>query len=316
MQNIADRLTERICRTKAPIVIGLDPVLARTPDVYLKEKSSDYAGAARAILEMNMDIIDAIAEYVPAVKPQIAFYEMFGHEGVRAFEQTAAYAKEKGLLVVEDGKRNDIGNTAQAYADGHLGEVFVGGSKAQSPYNVDFLTVSPFLGPESLLPFVKAAEEYDKGLFILVKTSNPGSGMIQDIKREDGRTVSESLAQLVHEYACQYRGDSGYSPIGAVVGATYPGEAGRLRRLMPYSILLVPGYGAQGGGAADVVPNFNADGLGAIVNASRSILFAYEAEYGKGCSRAEYKESVRCAAVAMQKEIYQEVFSSCPDIVY
>lgn len=315
--NIADKLIYQIQQKKAPIVVGLDPVLNRIPSVYTEGKPYDYEGASKAILEMNIDIIDAIAELVPAVKPQMAFYEMLGHNGIAAFEQTVQYAKQKGLIAIEDGKRNDIGNTARAYADGHLGQFPFGPKTLASPFDVDYLTVSPFLGPESLEPFVSVAKDNGKGLFILVKTSNPGSGMVQDVKREDGKLVSEALAVLVNSYAGEYCGETGYSPIGAVVGATYPAEALKLRNLMPKSILLVPGYGAQGGGAADVVPNFHDDGLGAIVNASRSILFAYESMgYNIHCSRQEYKNCVREAVQAMRKDIYDTLRASCSQMKY
>ncbi|MGE5405406.1 MAG: orotidine-5'-phosphate decarboxylase, partial [Candidatus Saccharibacteria bacterium] len=267
--NIIDRLNKRIIELKAPIVVGLDPDIEKIPSFYFSDKQDTFQGVCEAILNFNKDIIDIVKNYVPAVKPQIAFYEMFGHEGIRTFEQTVIYAKSQGLIVVEDGKRNDIGNTAQAYASGHLGSVKLIHCEVRSPFDVDFLTISPFLGPESLEPFIETAKRENKGLFILAKTSNKGSGLIQDIRNQKGRSVSEELALFIDEKAASYKGVGGYSPIGAVVGATYPQEAHYLRKLMPKSLFLVPGFGAQGGTAVDVVPCFNPDGLGAIINASR-----------------------------------------------
>lgn len=220
--NAADRLISRIKEKKAPIVVGLDPVIERIPAVYFTGKEGSFAGAASAVFEFNRDIIDAVYETVPAVKPQIAFYEMYGHHGIKAFEDTVHYAKAKGLTVIEDGKRNDVGNTASAYAKGHLGQVPLPGKMISSPFDVDFLTVSSFLGSESLEPFVKTCVEYGKGIFVLVKTSNSGNGLIQDALTEEGITVSNALAKLVAGYGQECIGACGYSPIGAVVGATYP----------------------------------------------------------------------------------------------
>ncbi len=314
--NIADQLIEKIKQKKAPIVVGLDPVIDKIPNIYKAGRSDDFAGTAAAIYEFNVDIIDAVKDIAPAVKPQMAFYEMYGADGILVLEKTIEYAKQQGLIVIEDGKRNDIGNTAAAYADGHLGQVKNINSLSRSPFDADFLTVSPFLGPESLQPFVETARNNNKGLFVLVKTSNPSSGFIQDLKGKNGQTVSQLLAEVVNQHAETFVGDSGYSPIGAVVGATYPEEAVSLRELMPKSLILVPGYGAQGGAAADIIPCFNNDGLGAIVNSSRGIIFAHLDHLSNDCSKEEYRKSVRAAAEKMQQEIYAVLKKSCEKMSY
>jgi len=313
---LVDTLVERIAACKAPVVVGLDPVIESIPDAYFADYDDSLEGVSAAIYDFNKDVIDAIEGLVPAVKPQIAFYEMFGSAGIASFEKTARYAKAKGFVVVEDGKRNDIGNTARAYAQGHLGKVRLNRKEVSSPFNLDFLTVSPFLGEESLEPFIHVCREYDKGIFILVRTSNPGNRMVQDAKSSEGKTVSEALASYIDTQARLYTGASGYSSIGAVVGATYPREAAALRQAMQTSVFLVPGYGAQGGGAQDVVPCFNEDGLGAIVNSSRGILYSYLAPYGKGCSKTQYRQSVTQATQVMQREIYAALRAHYPKMIY
>ena len=247
----------------------------------------------------------------------MAFYEKYGSYGVSAFEKTVAYAKSKGLVVVEDGKRNDIGNTARAYADGHLGNVeLLDGSHVPS-LNADFLTVSPFLGSESLQPFIDVCVSSNKGIFVLVKTSNTSSGEIQDVSTADGLTISQSIAKYVSEQTTFFIGEYGYSPIGAVVGATYPEEAIALRKAMPRSYFLVPGYGVQGGGASDVLPCFNPDGLGAIVNSSRGILYIHMSNDERAhCSRDEYLQNVRLAVKRMQADIYSVLKAKYQQMVY
>lgn len=314
--NAADRLLTSIKAKKAPMTVGLDPVISRMPCVYFKNKPDTFAGVSAAITQWSKDIIDALHTLIPAVKPQIAFYEMFGHHGVKAFENTVNYAKEKDLSVIEDGKRNDIGNTALAYAQGHLGKVPLVNKSVTSPFDVDFLTVSPFLGPESLMPFINTAAKEGKGLFILVKTSNPSNGIIQQATTLEGNTISDEMALFVNHHALLAQGTLGYSSIGAVVGATYPKEAKTLRSLMPKSLFLVPGYGAQGGGAQDVMACFNQDGLGAIVSASRSVIFAHEKSHGQGCSRDDYQRAVYQTAKNMQKEIYEGLKKHCNDLAY
>lgn len=278
MENFADRLLEAIEKKQNPSVVGLDPRLKQIPS-FIKEEQVAKSGrtfeaAANSIFEFNKKIIDAVKDTVPAVKPQMAFYENYGAHGVRAFQQTVEYAKKAGLLVIEDAKRSDIGSTAQAYADGHLGRVDLFGEEKPG-HDVDCMTVNAFLGTDGVQPFIDMIKKYGKGIFVLAKTSNPSSGEIQDLKTE-GKTIYEVMGELVNKWGEGTEGSRGYSSVGAVVGATYPEQAVTLRKLMAKSIFLVPGYGAQGGGADDVVPSFNKDGFGAIVNSSRGIIFAYE----------------------------------------
>lgn len=318
--NIADLLKERIITTKNPIVVGLDPDLRKIPACYKKVQDNNknpLLSAAQAIFEFNRDIIDTVSPFVPAVKPQIAFYEKYGSYGVAAFEKTVAYAKEKGLVVITDAKRNDIGNTAKAYADAHLGTVETLDGTRVPTFDADFLTVTPFLGSASIEPFVSVCKDNNKGIFVLVKTSNSTSGEIQDVITKSGLTVSQSIAKYVDENAQSFVGKYGYSSIGAVVGATYPEEAATLRMLMPLSYLLVPGYGAQGGTARDILPCFNADGLGAVVNSSRGILYTHISdESRKQCTKEEYLNGVRTSVIKMQKEIYNALKSEYPKMIY
>lgn len=317
--NTIDKLIENTIRTKNPSVVGLDPDIGKIPACYkVNAKSNDpFEAVANVIYEWGRDVIDAVEGLVPAVKPQMAFYEKYGSHGVAAFEKTVAYAKAKGLVVIEDAKRNDIGNTAAAYADGHLGCVeLLDGSRAPS-FDADFLTVTPFLGSESLRPFIDVCQKNGKGVFILAKTSNASSGEMQDVVMSDGVTISESIARYVSKWADTCMGGHGYSSIGAVVGATYPEEAASLRRLMPRSYFLVPGYGAQGGGAKDVLPCFNEDGLGAVVNSSRGVLYAHmTCEERAQCTREEYLNRVRTAAWQMQKDIYSALKNECRQMIY
>jgi len=299
---LSDRFLKRIIELKSPVVVGLDPVLRRIPEVFKEGRPDSAEGASDALLSFNRAVIDAVCPYVPAVKPQLAFYEMYGSAGMAAYEQTVVYAKTKGLFVIADGKKNDIGNTASAYADAYLGEApMISGATAKNPGSVDFLTVSPYLGDEGLSPFIEVAAAYDKGLFILVKTSNEGSGVIQDaVTSGGGVTVSEYLARLIAAHSKKGCGEYGYSSIGAVVGATYPKAAAALRGLMPSSIILVPGYGAQGAGIDDIRPCFDARGSGALVNSSRAILCAYRSEKYKGM---KYYEAARKAAMDMAEDL-------------
>ena len=317
--NLIDVLIRNILMTKNPSVIGLDPDIKHIPTCYKNinnATNNPLEDVANVIVRFNCDIIDTICDIIPAVKPQMAFYEKYGSSGVVAFEETVRYAKSKGVAVIEDAKRNDIGNTAKAYADGHLGSVeLLDGSFAPS-FDADFLTVTPFLGRESLYPFVDVCKRFDKGIFVLVKTSNPGSGEIQDAISGD-MTVSQNIAEFLRENSEVCIGEYGYSSIGAVVGATYPNEATVLRNLMPRNYFLVPGYGAQGGEAGDIIPCFNPDGLGAIVNSSRGLLYNHLTPYEREtCTKEEYLLSVRNAALQMQKEIYTTLKSEFPQMIY
>ena len=301
-----NRLVSRIRETGAPIVVGLDPMLSYIPEQILEKAFSECGealeGAAQAIWEFNREIIDNTCDLIPAVKPQIAMYEQFGLEGLKAFEKTVKYCKEKGLVVIGDVKRGDIGSTSAAYATAHLGKVTVG-TKRIAAFDEDFATVNPYLGSDGVKPFVKVCREEKKGIFVLVKTSNPSSGEFQD-RLIDGRPLYEHVGEKVAEWGEECMGDS-YSYVGAVVGATYPEMGKILRKIMPKAYILVPGYGAQGGKGADLVHFFNADGLGAIVNSSRGIIAAWQQEeYGK-YGAEHFGEASRAAVLDMREDIAQ-----------
>ena len=296
-----DRLVENIKKTNAPIVVGLDPMLAYVPEHIKTEAYREYGetleGAADAIWQFNKGIVDATYDIIPAVKPQIAMYEQFGIPGLIAFKKTVDYCKEKGLVVIGDIKRGDIGSTSTAYAVGHLGKVQVG-YNTYAGFDEDFVTVNPYLGTDGVKPFVDVCKEENKGIFVLVKTSNPSSGEFQD-KIVDGKPLYELVGRMVDTWGSEVIGKSGYSAVGAVVGATYP-EMGRvLRDIMPKSYILVPGYGAQGGKAKDLVHYFNEDGLGAIVNSSRGIIAAYKQDKYASFGPEAYADASRQAVVDM-----------------
>ena len=311
--NLADKLLNKIDEKQNPCVVGLDPVVEKIPKHLLRGDS--FQDVANAFREFNFAIIDAIADLVPCVKPQIAFYEKFGSVGLQAFKDTVDYAHDKGLIVIEDGKRADIDSTSQAYADGHLGTVKLLSSERYS-LDVDLLTVNPYLGSDGLIPFVNVCLKHKKGIFILTKTSNPSAGEFQDrlvnitpdeenefkklgIETRGQTQLYNLVALLVNKFAQEQIGERGYSQIGAVVGATYPHEAQTLRKIMPNSIFLVPGYGAQGATAKDLVNCFNNDGYGAVVNSSRGIIFAYE----KQGSPEKFAQASREATKSMIKDI-------------
>ena len=297
-------LNEKIKKTNAPVVVGLDPTLNNIPahvlDKSYKEYGENLKGAARAIVEYNKTIIDSIADLIPAVKPQIAMYEQFGIEGLIAFDETVKYCKEKGLVVIGDIKRGDIGSTSTAYAIGHLGKIKIGNNVCQA-FDEDFVTVNPYLGSDGIKPFVDVCKEEKKGLFILVKTSNPSSGEFQD-KMIDGKPLYEHVADKVREWGEEHMGMD-YSYVGAVVGATYPKIGKELIKIMPKSYILVPGYGAQGGKGKDLVHYFNKDGLGAIVNSSRGIIAAYKQEKYEKFGEQNYGDASRQAVIDMIEDI-------------
>ncbi|MEN6315298.1 MAG: orotidine-5'-phosphate decarboxylase [Clostridiaceae bacterium] len=302
-----DRLVENIKKLDNPTVVGLDPKLEYIPgsirEKAFKEHGAGLEGAAGAVIQFNRKLIDAVSDIVPAVKPQLAYYEMYGPEGMRAFNETCAYARKKGLLVIADGKRNDIGSTAEAYSAAYLGRVRAGNGE-HAVFDADALTVNPYLGFDGVKPFIEDCKKFGKGIFILVKTSNKSSGQLQDIITQDGRTIFETVAELVNEWGNDTTGSAGYSSIGAVVGATYPEQAGILRKMMRQAYILVPGYGAQGGTAADVVHSFNSDGLGAVVNASRSIMCAWKAErWSDRFGEDAFDSAAREEAIRMRNEI-------------
>jgi orotidine-5'-phosphate decarboxylase len=303
-----EKLIKGITEKNNPTVVGLDPKIEYVPE-YIKEKffkeiGYGIKGATQAILTFNKAIIDAVYDIVPAVKPQIAYYEMYGIEGLKVFNETIEYAKSKNLLVIADGKRNDIGSTAEAYSSAFLGKTSITEEICQSVFDADALTVNPYLGYDGIKPFIEDCKKYNKGIFILVKTSNKSSGQIQDLLTHHGKSIYEIIAEYVEEWGESLRGQSGYSSVGAVVGATYPNQAKILRKLMRHAYLLVPGYGAQGGTARDVVHCFNPDGLGAIVNASRSIMCAYQNSKWSGIySEKEFAQAARAEALEMKNDI-------------
>lgn len=301
-----NKLADKIKKTNAPIVVGLDPMLSYIPkhitDKAFKEFGENLEGVSEAVWQYNKGIIDAIYDLVPAVKPQIAMYEQFGIEGLRAFKRTVDYAKEKDLIVIGDVKRGDIGSTSAAYATAHLGRINIGG-RSFTAFDEDFATVNPYLGTDGIKPFIDVCKEEKKGLFILVKTSNPSSGEFQD-RLIDGRPLYEWVGEKVAEWGKEHMGDT-YSYIGAVVGATYPAIGKVLRKQMPKTFILVPGYGAQGGKGADLVHYFNEDGLGAIVNSSRGIIAAYRQEAYRGFGEEGYADASRQAVLDMKADINQ-----------
>lgn len=300
-----NKLVSKIQKTGAPIVVGLDPMMKFVPEHIQKKAFEEYGetleGAAEAIWQYNKGIVDAVYDLIPAVKPQIAMYEQFGISGLQAFKKTVDYCKEKGLVVIGDIKRGDIGSTSTAYAVGHLGKVQVG-SKSYAGFDEDFVTVNPYLGSDGVKPFIDVCKEEKKGIFVLVKTSNPSSGEFQD-RLIDGKPLYELVGSMVDTWGSELMGDS-YSYVGAVVGATYPEMGKVLRDIMPKAYILVPGYGAQGGKGKDLVHFFNKDGLGAIVNSSRGIIAAYQQDaYKEKFAPENYADASRAAVLAMKEDI-------------
>ncbi|MBP5414149.1 MAG: orotidine-5'-phosphate decarboxylase [Lachnospiraceae bacterium] len=301
-----NKLIANIKKTQAPIVVGLDPTMKLIPDFIInkaiKEHGETLNAAGAAIWEYNKGIIDAICEYIPAVKPQIAMYEQFGMPGLEAFDKTVRYCKQKGLVVIGDIKRGDIGSTSTAYAIGHLGSVKIGSTICRG-FDEDFVTVNPYLGSDGVKPFIEVCKEEKKGIFVLVKTSNPSSGEFQD-QLVGNRKLFELVGEKVNEWAGECMGDE-YSYVGAVVGATYPEEGKLMREVMPKSFILVPGYGAQGGKGKDLVHFFNKDGLGAIVNSSRGIIGAYQQQQYASYGETGYADAALAAVKAMKEDIAQ-----------
>ena len=299
-----NRLIQKIQETKAPICVGLDPMLNYIPEHILEAAygtcGETLEGAAEAIWQYNKEIIDHTWDLIPSVKPQIAMYEQFGIEGLKAYKKTVDYCQEKGLIVIGDVKRGDIGSTSAAYATGHIGRVKVGNNVC-SGFDTEFITVNPYLGTDGIKPFVDACNEFDKGLFVLVKTSNPSSGEFQD-RLIDGRPLYALVAEKVVEWGSASM-DGAYSNVGAVVGATYPEMSKVLRKLMPHTYFLVPGYGAQGGTAEDLRHCFNEDGLGAVVNSSRGIIAAYKQEKYREFGPERFGEASRQAVKDMVADI-------------
>ena len=297
-----DRMIEKIVETQNPTVAGLDPKLAYIPSYILDGAVAKYGktleAAAAALLEYNKGLIDALCDIVPAVKPQAAYYEMYGWQGVRTLAETVAYARAKGMFVITDGKRNDIGSTMQAYAKAHLGTTALR-DQQQAAFGSDMLTVNGYLGSDGIEPLLPICDEKDKGIFVLVKTSNPSSGELQDQKIGD-KTIYETMGAMCESWGEKTENHYGYSRVGAVVGATYPQQLEEMRQKMPHTFFLVPGYGAQGGGAKDVAGAFDKNGLGAVVNSSRAILTAWKKA---GTDGKDFAQQARAAAITMREDI-------------
>ena len=303
MTNMMDKLIDRIKETNNPTVIGIDPKYDMIPECIKNKYEQNMEGVAKAIEEFNKALIDATFDIIPAVKINIAFYEMYGLEGMKVFEETCKYAKEKGMLVMADIKRGDIGSTSKAYSNAFLGRTQIG-EKEEKIYDVDFVTLNPYMGIDSVKPFIEDCKKYNKGAFIIVKTSNPSSGDLQDLKLENGEEVYTRVAKLVEEWGEDLRGKYGYSSISAVVGATYPKQLKDLRKTAPHTFFLIPGYGAQGGKAEDIALGFDSNGIGGIVNSSRGLMCAYKSDLWKDKYTEErFAEATRQEAIRMKNEL-------------
>ncbi len=302
-----DRLIENIVKMQNPTVAGLDPKLDYVPESIKERCFAEYGktleGAAAALLEFNKALIDALYDIVPAVKPQAAYYEMYGWQGVKALSDTVAYARSKGMFVITDGKRNDIGTTMEAYAAAHLGTTDVGGESFDA-FGADALTVNGYLGTDGIKPLTAICSEKDKGIFVLVKTSNPSSGEIQDMKLDTDESVYEHMGRMCESWGQSLGGKYGYSGVGAVVGATYPEQLKEMREKCPHTFFLVPGYGAQGGGAEDVKFAFDKNGLGAVINSSRGIMCAWKKQ---GLTEEDFAQAARSEAIRMRDEIISSI---------
>ena len=297
-----DRLIEKIAEKQNPTVAGLDPKLDFVPEFIKQKAFTKYGetlkGAAKALLWFNKELIDALCDIVPAVKPQAAYYEMYGYAGVKTLYKTQEYARSKGLFVITDGKRNDIGSTMEAYAAAHLGKTKVGSAEYE-PFLADALTVNGYFGSDGINPVIKVCKEYDKAIFVLAKTSNPSSGELQDMKIGD-RTLYEIMGDMCEEWGKELTGKYGYSGVGIVAGATYPEQIEILRARLPHTFFLIPGYGAQGASAKDISAAFDKNGLGGIVNSSRGIMCAYQKEK---CDEKDFAAAARREAIRMRDEI-------------
>lgn len=310
MKNAIDILIDKIRKTNNPTVMGLDPRYDIIPDCVKNKYDKTLQGVSEAILEYNKALIDATYDIIPAIKPQIAFYEMFGVEGINVFNETCKYARKKQMVVIADIKRGDIGTTAQGYSNAFLGKTQVGNTEIDV-FNVDFVTINPYMGTDCVKPFIEDCKKYNKGIFILVKTSNKSSGEIQDLILQNGKTIYETVAELVNEWGKDLIGESGYSSISSVVGATYPQQLKELRKIMPASYFLIPGYGAQGGKAGDIALGFDNKGLGGIVNASRSLMCAYKSDFWKEkFTEVEYAKATRAEAIRMKNELNEALYKN------
>ena len=304
MKNAIDLLIDKIKETNNPTVIGLDPRYDMLPNC-IKEKygNNSFKDVCDGILEFNKTLIDNVYDIIPAVKPQIAFYEMFGPEGIECFRKTCSYAKEKGMIVIADIKRGDIGSTAEGYSNAYIGKTKLG-DREEKLYDIDFVTVNPYLGIDGIKPFIEDSKNHNKGIFVLVRTSNKSSSELQSLKLENGMSLYEKVAELVNDWGKELIGEYGYSSVSSVVGATHPFELKRLREIMPNSFFLIPGYGAQGGKAEDIALGFDEKGLGGIVNSSRGLMCAYKSDLWKDKFKdEEYGLATREEAIRMRDEL-------------
>ena len=309
MINAMDRLIYKIKELNNPTVIGLDPKYEMIPEWIKSKYEENLEGVAKAILEFNKLLIDEIYDIIPAIKPNVAFYEMYGLEGMKAFEETCKYAKSKNIIVIADIKRGDIGSTAKAYSNAFLGKTKIG-EKEESIYDVDFVTLNPYMGTDSIKPFIEDCKKYNKGAFVIVKTSNPSSGELQDLKLENGEDIYTKVAKLVEEWGSELIGEHRYSSISAVVGATYPKQLRDLRKIAPHTFFLIPGYGAQGGKAEDIALGFDEHRIGGIVNSSRGLMYAYKSDLWKDkYNEKDFGKATRQEALRMKEELNQVIKS-------
>lgn len=301
--NAIDILINKIKETNNPTVIGVDTRYDMVPECVRKKYGTDLEGMCQAMLEYSKSLIDSTYDIIPAVKLQSAYFEMYGVEGIKLYKEMIEYCRKKGMVVMADVKRGDIGSTSAGYSRAYLGKNTIDG-KEQSIFDVDFATVNPYMGSDCVIPFVEDCKKYDKGIFVLVKTSNKSSGEIQDVKAEDGEEIYKKVAKLVNTWGEELIGENGYSSVSAVVGATYPKQLKELRELMPHSYFLIPGYGAQGGKAEDIALGFDKNGLGGIVNATRSLMCAYKSDLWKDkFTEEEYAKATRAEAIRMRAEL-------------
>ncbi len=309
MKNAMDVLIEKIKECDNPTVIGVDTRYDMVPECVRKKYSTNLKGMCSAMLEYSKALIDATYDIIPAVKLQSAYFEMYGVEGIKLYKEMIDYCKEKGMVVMADVKRGDIGSTSAGYSRAYLGKNMID-EKEQAIFDVDFATVNPYMGSDCVMPFVEDCKKYDKGIFVLVKTSNKSSGEIQDVKAEDGEEIYKKVAKLVNTWGSELIGENGYSSVSAVVGATYPKQLQELRELMPHSYFLIPGYGAQGGKAEDIALGFDKNGLGGIVNATRSLMCAYKSDLWKDkFAEEDYAKATRAEAIRMRDELNSAIKS-------
>lgn len=298
-----DTLIEKIIEKKSPIVMGIDPKYESIPNCIKEKYSKDLAGFAKSSVDFAKKLIDYTYDIIPAIKPQLAYFEMMGPDGLKAFYEITKYAKQKQMVVIADSKRGDIGTTSKAYSNTFLGRTLINENEHEV-YNADFVTVNPYMGSDAVSPFIEDCEKYNKGIFVLVKTSNKSSGELQDLNLEDGKPIFEHVASLVEKWGEDLRGKYGYSSVAAVVGATYPEQLKKIRQIAPHTFFLIPGYGAQGGKAEDIALGFDSNGLGGIINASRSLIYAYKTEkWAKIYTENQFAEATRSEAIRMRDEI-------------